>query len=73
MDRYYTCEHDLDLIEGSIIDCDTVEDGAVIYAHRCGDTSQIHIVYVHDPDTLLREAEITLRYEMSDFKPIEVQ
>lgn len=73
MGRYYTCEHDLDIIEGSVIECDTVEDGAIIYAHMCGDTSLIHIVYAHDSDTLTQESVITLRYEMSDFKIVEVQ
>lgn len=72
MRRYYTCEHDTDLVELSSVECESLEEGAQIYANCCGDTSVYHTVYVHNDETLERSHTVLLKYEMSNFKILEV-
>ena len=56
----------------SSIECEDLEEGAKIYADRCGDTSPYHLVYLHDPETFDKVCTIKLAYIMSSFKTIEV-
>lgn len=70
---FYTCEHDKELCEGSLLGGDNFEESAVVYAEICGNVSNYHhTVYVWDKESFEKIYEVVLKYEMGIYKIIEV-
>jgi len=69
---FYTCEHDKELCEGSLLEDIDPEEGAAAYADICGNVyGYTHTVYVYDKESFEKIYEVILKYEMGIYKVIQ--